>query len=104
MQKLNQRQAWWALYLSRFNFTLKYVLETKTEKVNEFNRKIDWKVGVEKDNKNQSLIKEEWICCLAEVMIEGLEVYIMETIKIARGKNKEIVRIVEEIKKIGVKE
>jgi len=37
-------------------------------------------------------------------MIEGLEVYIMETIKIARGKNKEIVRIVEEIKKIGVKE
>jgi len=37
-------------------------------------------------------------------MIEGLEVYIMEKIKIARGKNKEIVRIVEEIKKIGVKE
>jgi len=28
-QKLNKRQARWALYLSRFDFTLKHVPETK---------------------------------------------------------------------------
>ena len=32
-QKLNQRQAYWALYLSRFDFTLKLVPGTKMEKV-----------------------------------------------------------------------
>ena len=31
-QKLSRRQARWALYLSRFNFTLKHVLESKTGK------------------------------------------------------------------------
>jgi len=31
-QNLNKRQARWALYLSRFNFILKYVPETKIEK------------------------------------------------------------------------
>ena len=29
VQKLNRRQANWALYLSRFDFTLKHVLDTK---------------------------------------------------------------------------
>jgi len=32
-QKLNQRQARWALYLSRFDFTLKHVPGTKMGKV-----------------------------------------------------------------------
>jgi len=45
--------------LSRFDFTLKYVPGTKMEKANELNRKLDWKVEVEKDNDNQKLIKEE---------------------------------------------
>ena len=31
-QKLNQRQARWALYLSRFNFTLKHIPESKMGK------------------------------------------------------------------------
>ena len=31
-QKLNQRQAHWALYLSRFDFTLKHVSRTKIRK------------------------------------------------------------------------
>jgi len=34
VQKLNWRQARWALYLSRFDFTLKHVAGTKMEKVN----------------------------------------------------------------------
>ena len=32
-QKLNQRQARWALYLSRFDFTLKHVLGVRMGKV-----------------------------------------------------------------------
>jgi len=58
-QKLNQRQARWALYLSRFDFTLKHVPGTKMGKVDRLSRRPDWKVGVENDNDNQTLIKEQ---------------------------------------------
>ena len=37
-QKLNQRQAQWALYLSRFDFTLKHVPGTKMEKTDRLSR------------------------------------------------------------------
>jgi len=50
----------------------------------------------------QKIIKEEWTYILVEVVIEGLEVDILEKIKIARGKDKEVVRV-EEIKKAGNK-
>jgi len=40
---------------------------------------------------------------LHKVVIEGLEVNIIEKIKRARSKDKEIVRVVEEMKKVGIK-
>ena len=58
-QQLNRRQVCWTLYLSIFDFTLKHVLGTKIEKMNELSRRLDWKLGVEKDNENQTLIKEQ---------------------------------------------
>jgi len=51
-QKLNRRQARWALYLSRFDFTLKHVPETRMGKGDGLSRRLDWKVGIEKDNEN----------------------------------------------------
>ena len=79
VQKLNRRQARWKLYLSRFDFTLKHVLRTKIK------------------------IKDYWVCNLLEVVIEEPEVDIIEKIKIARSKDKEIVGVVEEMKRVGVK-
>ena len=38
-----------------------------------------------------------------KVVIEGPEVDILEKIKIARSKDKEVVRVLEEMKKVGVK-
>jgi len=60
-QKLNRRQARWALYLSRFNFMLKYVLGSKMRKADSLSRRPDWEVGVEKDNKDETLVKPEWL-------------------------------------------
>ena len=40
---------------------------------------------------------------MSEVVIEESKVDIVEKIKIARSKDEEVVRIVEEIKKVGVK-
>ena len=58
-QKLNRKQARWALYLSRFNFTLKHVPGSKMEKADSLSRRLDWKVGVEKDNEDEMLVKLE---------------------------------------------
>ena len=72
-------------------------------KVDGLSRRLDWKVGIENDNNNQTLIKEQWICSLAEVVIKGPKVDIVEKIKKARSKNEEVVRVVEKIKKAGIK-
>jgi len=89
--------------LSRFDFTLKHVPGTKIGKADGLSRQLDWKVGTEKDNKNQVFIKDCWLHNLYEVVIEGPEVDIVEKIKKARGKDKEIVKVVEEMKKAGIK-
>jgi len=80
-QKLNQRQARWTLYLSRFDFILKHVPGTRMGKADGLSRRPDWKVGVDRDNENQVVIKDNWIRKLQEVVIEGPEVDIIEKIK-----------------------
>jgi len=58
-QKLNRRQARWALYLSRFNFMLKHVPGSKIGKADSLNKRPDWEIGVEKDNEDETLVKPE---------------------------------------------
>ena len=50
-------------------------------KADRLSKRPDWKVGIEKDNENQVLIKNNWICRLEEVVIEGYKVEILEKIK-----------------------
>jgi len=58
-QKLNRRQARWALYLSRFDFILKHVLGERMRKADGLSRRSDWEVGVKRDNEEQILVKRE---------------------------------------------
>ena len=71
------------------------------EKADGLSRRVDWKVGIDKDNDNQVFIKDNWICNMYEVVVEGPEVDILEK---ARSKDEDVVRVVEEMKKAGVKE
>ena len=103
-QKLNRRQARWALYLSQFDFTLKHVVGAKMGKADGLSRRADWKIGVDKDNENQILIKDNWIHSMYEVVVEGPEVDLVEKIKRVRSKDEDVIRVVKEIKKVGVKE
>jgi len=73
-------------------------------KVDGLSRRPDWKIGVEKDNDNQVVIQDNWICSIQEVVIEGPEVDLVEKIKKVKSKDKDIVRVVEEMKKVGVRE
>jgi len=103
-QKLNRRQARWALYLSWFDFILKHVAGSKMGKVDRLSRRADWKVGTDKDKDNQVVIKDNWIRSMYKVVVEGPEVDLLEKIKKARSKDEDVVRVVEEMKKVGVRE
>ena len=103
-QKLNRRQARWSLYLSRFDFTLKHVAGKSMERVDSLSRRVDWAEGVERDNENQVILKKEWLKVRAmEQLVEGLEEEIVKKIKEARDKDEEVIKVVEEMKKAGVK-
>ena len=103
-QKLNRRQARWSLYLSRFNFALKHVAGKSMGRADSLSRRVDWAEGVEKDNENQVMVKEEWLEVRAmEQLIEGPDEGIIKKIKEARDKDEEVIKVVEEMKKTGVK-
>ena len=104
VQKLNRRQARWALYLSRFDFILKHVAGSKMGKADGLSRRVDWKVGTDKDKDNQVFIKDNWIYSMYEVVVEEPEVELVEKIKKARSKDEDVIRVVEEMKKAGVRE
>jgi len=87
-QKLNHRQARWALYLSRFNFILKYIPEKSIGKADGLSRRLDWQERVERDNEDQKLIKLEWIR-EAETMMQEKD--LRERIKRAQERDGKIV-------------
>jgi len=80
------------------------VAGSKMGKADGLSRRVDWKIGVDKDNKNQIFIKDNWIRSMYEVVVEGPEVELVEKIKKARSKDKDVIKVVEEMKKAGVRE
>jgi len=99
-QKLNRRQARWALYLSRFDFMLKHVPGSKMRKADSLSRRPDWEVGMEKDNENETLVKPEWLKIRrtegVEIIVDGVD--LLEEIRKSKVKDNEVVKAVEEIK------
>jgi len=82
------------------------VAGAKMGKADGLSRRMDWKVGVDKDNENQVFIKDNWIRSMYEIVVEEPEVEMLEKIKIkkARSKDEDVVRVVEEMKRAGVRE
>ena len=104
-QKLNRRQARQALYLSRFNFTLKHVSGSKMGKANSLRRRPDWEIRVEKDNENKTLVKPEQLEVRKTKMVEIIvdRVDLLEEVRKSKVKDDEVIKAVEEIKRAGIK-
>ena len=98
-QKLNRRQVRWALYLSRFDFVLKYIPESKMGKVDGLSRRPDWEVGMKKDDEEQMLMKKEWLetkqIRVTEVVIERVD--LLNKLRKCKAKDDEVVKAVEEM-------
>jgi len=99
-QKLNCRQARWALYLSRFNFTLKHVPGNKIGKADSLSRRPDCEVEVERDNENETLVKPEWLevrkAEKVEIIVKGVD--LLEKVKQSKIRDDKVVKVVEEMK------
>jgi len=84
---------------------LKHIPETKMEKADSLSRRPDWEVGVERDNKDETLVKKEWLenkrTEKVEVIVE--EVDLLEKIRQLRVRDDEVVKAVEKMKQAGVK-
>ena len=62
------------MYLSRFDFALKYVAGKSMGRVDSLSRRVDWAEEVEREHKNQAMLKKEWVEVRAmEQLVEGLE-------------------------------
>jgi len=73
-------------------------------RADSLSRRVDWAEGVERDNKNQVMLKEEWLeVRVMEQLVEELEKEIVKRINEARDKDEEVIKAVEEIKKAEVK-
>ena len=104
-QKLNQRQAKWTLYLSRFDFMLKHVLESSMERADSLSRCPDQQIGVKRNNEDRMLVKKEWLEVRAIQVIEIIikEINLLEKIKKSKVKDNKVIKVVEEMKQAGVK-
>ena len=69
-------------------------------KANGLSQRADWQEGVENDNKNRTLIKLEWVKEV-EMLVEDRS--LRERIKKAQERNEKVVKVVEELKRAGMK-
>jgi len=69
-------------------------------KADGLSRRLDWEVGVERDNEEQTLVKREWLEARAakvfKVVIDGIN--ILDRIRRSEAKDDEVVKAVEEMK------
>ena len=84
---------------------LKHVLGSKMGKADSLSRRPDWEIGVEKDNEDETLVKLEWLEArkaeVVEIIVDGVD--LLEKVRKSKVKDDEVVKVVKEIKRVGVK-
>ena len=74
-------------------------------KVNSLSRRLDWEIGVEKDNKDKTLVKPEWLEVrkteVVEIIVDRVD--LLEEVRKSEVKDNEVIKVVEEMKQVGVK-
>jgi len=77
---------------------LKHVPGSKMGKADSLSRRPDWEIGVERDNKDEILIKPEWLKVrraeTVEIIVDGVD--LLEEVRKSKVKDDEVVKAVEE--------
>jgi hypothetical protein len=104
-KNLNCRQAWWSLYLSRFDFLLVHHPGKHCGKPDTLSRRADhWTEG--KDNEDIVLLKPEYFCIAAlrrgHATMVADERQLLRRIQEAKEWDEGVVKAVEEMRKSGM--
>jgi len=74
-------------------------------KVDNLSRRLDWEIGVEKNNENETLVKPEWLevkkAEVIEIIVDGVD--LLEEVRKSKVKDDKVVKAVEEMKRARVK-
>jgi len=75
------------------------------EKTDSLSRRLDWKVEVERDNENETLVKPKWLVVRktkkVEIIVEGVD--LLEKVRQSKVKDNKVVKAVKEMKQTEVK-
>ena len=84
---------------------LKHVPGSKIGKADSLSKRPDWEIGIEKDNKGETLVKLEWLEVrkteAVEIIVDGVD--LLEEVRKSKVKDDKVVKAVEEMKRAGVK-
>jgi len=79
---------------------LKHIPGSKMGKADSLSRRPDWEIGIERGNKDETLVKPEWLEVRrterVEVIVEGVD--LLEKVRKLKVKDNEVVKAVEEMK------
>jgi len=81
---------------------LKHVSGSKMGKADSLSRRPDWKVGVEKDNEDETLVKPKWIEVkrteIVEIIVDRID--LLEEVRKSKVKDDEVVKAMEVSQKV----
>ena len=84
---------------------LKHILGSKMGKADSLSKRLDWEVGVEKDNEDKTLVKPEQLEMrrteIVEIIIDGVD--LLKEVRKSKVKDNKVVKAVEEMKWVRVK-
>ena len=79
---------------------LKHVPGSKMGKADSLSRRLDWEIGVEKNNEDETLVKPEWIEVrrteAVEIIVNGID--LLEEVRKSKVKDNKVIKAVEEMK------
>jgi len=69
-------------------------------KADSLSRRLDWELGVEKDNEDEMLVKPEWLERRRNEVIEIIvnEVNLLEEVRKSKVKDNKVIKAMEEMK------
>jgi len=74
-------------------------------KADSLSRRLDWEVGVERDNEDETLVKPEWLEVrrteVVEIIVDRVD--LLEEVRKLKVKDDKVVKAVEEMKWARVK-
>jgi len=84
---------------------LKHISGSKMGKADSLSRRLDWEIRVEKNNKDKTLVKPKWLevreTKAVEIIIDRVD--LLEEVRKSKVKDDKVVKVVEEMKRAGVK-